>query len=213
MTEYNLFDLFEKYHKETKYDLMKYMNLRTPKSKKTIFCATRYGNVMASRGSVIPHFFNQIKKNNEITITNPNMTRFLMSLDESVDLVLHAFLNGKNGEIFVKKSPACTIKDLANAIIKMSNSKCKIRYIGTRHGEKIYETLVSEEEMINCKEYSKFFKIVPDNRSLDYEKYFTIGSKKFLKSSYNSHNTKRLNINEIIKKIKKLSNTYNEKFL
>jgi UDP-N-acetylglucosamine 4,6-dehydratase len=183
------------------------------KNKKTILCATRYGNVMASRGSVIPHFFKQIKKNNEITITNPLMTRFLMSLDESVDLVVYAFLNGKNGEIFVRKSPASSVEDLAKAIIQITKQKCKIKYIGTRHGEKIYETLVSQEEMLNCKSYPKFYKILPDNRSLDYKKYFSIGAKNSPPDSYTSHNTTRLSINQIIRKIKNLRDFDNEKFI
>ena len=171
----------------------------------TVICATRYGNVMASRGSVIPLFFEQIKKNKKITITSPNMTRFLMSLEESVELVLEAFKNGKNGEIFVYKSPACSIENLAKAIINMTKTNSKISYIGTRHGEKLFETLVSQEELLNSKSYKKFFKIVPDNRDLDYSKYFAKGRNKPLKESYTSHNTNRLNVNQIIKKIKSLS--------
>ena len=171
----------------------------------TVICATRYGNVMASRGSVIPLFFEQIKKNKKITITSPNMTRFLMSLEESVELVLEAFKNGKNGEIFVYKSPACSIENLAKAIINMTKTNSKISYIGTRHGEKLFETLVSQEELLNSKSYKKFFKIVPDNRDLDYSKYFAKGRNKPLKDAYTSHNTNRLNVNQIIKKIKSLS--------
>ena len=131
---------------------------RDLKNSKTTICATRYGNVMASRGSVIPLFFKQTKKNNPITITSPNMTRFLMSLEESVELVLEAFKNGKNGEIFVYKSPACTIENLAKAILKITKTKSKIKYIGTRHGEKLFETLVSQEELLNSKSYKKFLK-------------------------------------------------------
>jgi len=171
----------------------------------TVICATRYGNVMASRGSVIPLFFEQIKRNKKITITSPNMTRFLMSLEESVELVLEAFKNGNNGEIFVYKSPACSIENLAKAIIKMTKTNSKISYIGTRHGEKLFETLVSQEELLNSKSYKKFFKIVPDNRDLDYSKYFAKGRNKPLKDSYTSHNTERLNVNQIIKKIKSLN--------
>ena len=171
---------------------------------KTIICATRYGNVMASRGSVIPLFFEQAKKNKNITITNPEMTRFMMSLDESVELVKYAFENGKNGEIFVFKSPACTVKVLAEAILKICKIKSKVKYIGTRHGEKIFETLVSEEEMMNSIENKKFFKILPDARDLDYNKYFTQGNIKKIKTSYNSHNTYRMNVNEVIKKINSL---------
>tara|TARA_Y100001970_G_scaffold283580_1_gene399046 strand:+ start:918 stop:1931 length:1014 start_codon:yes stop_codon:yes gene_type:complete len=181
---------------------------RNLKSKNTVICATRYGNVMASRGSVIPLFFEQIKKNKQLTITSPNMTRFLMSLEDSVELVLEAFKNGKNGEIFVYKSPSCTIENLAKAIIKMTNTKTKINYIGTRHGEKLFETLVSQEELMNAKSYKKFYKIIPDNRDLDYSKYYAKGRRQALKESYTSHNTERLNINQIIKKIKKL-NSFN----
>ena len=174
-------------------------------NKNTVICATRYGNVMASRGSVIPLFFEQIKENKKITITSPNMTRFLMSLEESVELVLEAFMNGKNGEIFVYKSPACSIENLAKAIIKMTKTNSKINYIGTRHGEKLFETLVSQEELLNSESYKKFFKIIPDNRDLDYSKYFAKGRNKSLKDSYTSHNTKMLNVNEIIEKIKSLN--------
>ena len=174
-------------------------------NKNTVICATRYGNVMASRGSVIPLFFEQIKENKKLTITSPNMTRFLMSLEESVELVLEAFKNGKNGEIFVYKSPACSIENLAKAIIKMTKTNSKINYIGTRHGEKLFETLVSQEELLNSESYKKFFKIIPDNRDLDYSKYFAKGRNKSLKDSYTSHNTKMLNVNEIIEKIKSLN--------
>jgi UDP-N-acetylglucosamine 4,6-dehydratase/5-epimerase len=170
----------------------------------TVLCATRYGNVMASRGSVIPLFFEQLKNFKHITITNPKMTRFLMSLEESVELVLHAFNNGKNGEIFVYKSPATTIENLAKAIIQITNIDGKIKYIGTRHGEKLYESLVSQEEFFNTEDYGKFYKISPDNRKLDYDKFFTKGISKNFKESYNSHNTKQLNIKEVIKKIKSL---------
>ena len=177
---------------------------RDLENKNTVICATRYGNVMASRGSVIPLFFSQIKKNKQLTITNSNMTRFLMSLEESVELVLEAFKNGKNGEIFVYKSPSCTIENLAKAIVKITNKKVKINYIGTRHGEKLYETLVSQEELMNAKLYKKFYKIIPDNRNLDYNKYFAKGRKKVLQQSYTSHNTTKLNVEQIVKKIKKL---------
>ena len=177
---------------------------RDLKNSQTIICATRYGNVMASRGSVIPLFFKQTSKNNPITITSPDMTRFLMSLEESVELVLEAFKNGKNGEIFVYKSPACTIENLAKAIIKITKTRSKIKYIGTRHGEKLFETLISQEELLNSKSYKKFYKILPDSRDLDYNKYFHKGRVSKLKDSYTSHNTTRLNVDEIIKKIIKL---------
>jgi len=171
---------------------------------KTIICATRYGNVMASRGSVIPLFFEQTRKNKHLTITSPEMTRFLMSLEESVELVMEAFKNGKNGEIFVYKSPACTVENLAKAIIKITNTKSNIKYIGTRHGEKLFETLISQEELLNSKSYKNFFKILPDNRDLDYNKYFLKGRRNKLKDAYTSHNTTRLNVKQIINKIKKL---------
>ena len=182
-------------------------------NKNTVICATRYGNVMASRGSVIPLFFEQIKENKKLTITSPNMTRFLMSLEESVELVLEAFKNGKNGEIFVYKSPACTIENLAKAIIKMTITNSKINYIGTRHGEKLFETLVSQEELLNSESYKKFFKIIPDNRDLDYSKYFAKGRNKPLKDSYTSHNTKMLSVNEIIEKIKSLNSFDYKKYV
>ena len=182
-------------------------------NKNTVICATRYGNVMASRGSVIPLFFEQIKENKKLTITSPNMTRFLMSLEESVELVLEAFKNGKNGEIFVYKSPACSIENLAKAIIKMTKTNSKINYIGTRHGEKLFETLVSQEELLNSESYKKFFKIIPDNRDLDYSKYFAKGKNKSLKDSYTSHNTNMLNVNEIIEKIKLLNSFDYKKYV
>lgn len=186
---------------------------RNLKTNQTVICATRYGNVMASRGSVIPLFFHQIKKNKEITITSPNMTRFLMSLEESVQLVLEAFKNGKNGEIFIYKSPACTIEKLAKAIIKISKENAKINYIGTRHGEKLFETLVSQEEFLNTQSYKKFFKIIPDNRDLDYNKYFILGSNKSLREAYTSHNTDRLSEAQIIKKIKSLTSFDYKKYV
>ena len=182
-------------------------------NKNTVICATRYGNVMASRGSVIPLFFEQIKENKKITITSPNMTRFLMSLEESVELVLEAFMNGKNGEIFVYKSPACSIENLAKAIVKMTKTNSKINYIGTRHGEKLFETLVSQEELLNSESYKKFFKIIPDNRDLDYSKYFAKGRNKSLKDAYTSHNTNRLNVNQIIEKIKSLNSFDYKKYV
>lgn len=175
-------------------------NARLLDSNETILTATRYGNVMGSRGSVIPLFIDLIKSNKEITITDPKMTRFLMSLDESVSLVMYAFNNANQGDIFVQKSPACTIYDLAIALKEIFNSKCRIKTIGTRHGEKLYESLVSREEMIKAKELDNYFKIPSDNRDLNYSKYFFEG--KQLDSSikeYNSHNTERLNISQIKK--------------
>ena len=164
----------------------------------TIFCATRYGNVMCSRGSVIPLFVNQIKNNLPITITDPQMTRYLMSLDESVDLVLHAFNNGSQGDIFVQKSPACTILDLVSALKNIFNYKKENIIIGTRHGEKLYESLLSREEMARVEDNGKFFRLPCDNRSLNYDKFFKEGkeiNKEY--KEYTSHNTKRLSVEEI----------------
>ena len=165
-----------------------------------IFCATRYGNVMCSRGSVIPLFVNQIQNNNPLTITDPNMTRFLMSLDESVDLVMHAFDKGSPGDIFVQKSPACTLLDLAKALKNIFNYEKDNLIIGTRHGEKLYESLLSREEMARVDNHGKFYRLPADNRSLNYDKYYEEGkeiSKEF--KEYTSHNTKRLNVKEIEK--------------
>ncbi len=167
--------------------------------KKGIFCATRYGNVICSRGSVIPLFVDQIKKNKPITITDPNMTRYLMSLKDAVSLVLYAFNEGLNGDIFVQKAPASTIGDLVLALKEIFNYKKENIIIGTRHSEKFYETLISREEMARVEDRGKFFKVPPDNRGLDYENYFTKG-KEILSETleYTSHNTKRLKVNEII---------------
>jgi|TARA_B100001059_G_scaffold234966_1_gene279089 UDP-glucose 4-epimerase len=171
---------------------------------KTQFCATRYGNVMGSRGSVIPLFINQIKNKKPLTITNPEMTRFLMSLEESVNLVVHAFKNGSNGDIFIQKSPAATISTIAKALISIYKSSSKIQYIGTRHGEKAYESLVSSEEMVKVKSFKNFYKIPLDNRGLNYNKYFNKGSKKLSNiSDYNSNNAERLDLNGVIKILKK----------
>ena len=167
-------------------------------STKTIVCLTRYGNVMASRGSVIPLFIDQIKKNKSITITDPNMTRFLMSLDDAVKLVLFAFENGKPGDIFVNKAPASSIKTLANAIIQLSNKKVEIKNIGTRHGEKLYETLCTREEMMKSEDLGSFYRIPADHRDLNYNKYFIEGSDDISNvEDYNSNNTNILNINEV----------------
>ncbi|HGU1572023.1 TPA: polysaccharide biosynthesis protein, partial [Escherichia coli] len=140
-----------------------------------VLCATRYGNVMASRGSVIPLFIDKIKNNQELTITDPKMTRFLMSLEDSVDLVLHAFENGQQGDIFVQKAPASTIEDLAQAIKGLFNSEASNKIIGTRHGEKLYETLVSREEMVKAQDMGKYYRIPADNRDLNYDKYILDG--------------------------------------
>jgi UDP-glucose 4-epimerase len=173
--------------------------------KKTIFCATRYGNVMLSRGSVIPKFISQIQKKEDITITNPAMTRFMMSLSQSVNLVMFAMKNGSQGDIFVQKSPATTMLILANTLKKIFNSKSKIILIGTRHGEKEHETLVSKEEMAKVIEYNKFYRIPNDQRGLNYEFFFSKGNNKIEKiNEYNSSNTYRLNEAELEKILLKL---------
>ncbi len=180
----------------------KLMLAKSIQNNKSIFCATRYGNVMCSRGSVIPLFINQIKSNNPITITDPNMTRYLMSLDESVELVLHAFDKGLSGDIFVQKSPACTILDLASALKEIFNYEKENIIIGTRHGEKLYESLLSREEMSRVKDDGNFYRLPSDNRGLNYEKFFERGQKILDESKeYTSHNTKRLNISEIKEKL------------
>jgi UDP-glucose 4-epimerase len=163
----------------------------------TVFCGTRYGNVMASRGSVIPLFINQIKHNQPITVTDPNMTRFMMSLDSAVELVLFAFEHGENGDIFVKKSPATTIESLALAIKELYGSTSDVRIIGSRHGEKLFETLVNREEMAKAEDMGDYFKIPADTRDLNYNKFFTEGTEAVSQTDeYNSHNTKRLDVKE-----------------
>jgi UDP-glucose 4-epimerase len=159
---------------------------------------TRYGNVMMSRGSVIPLFLDQIRTGKELTITDPNMTRFLMSLDESVDLVLHAYKNGKQGDIFVQKAPASTIGSLAQAVVEIFGKNNIIRIIGTRHGEKLYESLVSREEMARVEDNSGYFRIPADNRDLNYAKYFSDGEKQISNlDDYTSHNTERLSVDQV----------------
>ena len=171
-------------------------------NKNTSFCATRYGNVMCSRGSVIPLFVNQIKNNNPITITDPNMTRYLMSLDESVDLVMYAFSEGISGDIFVQKSAACTLRDLVIALKQIFNYEKENCLIGTRHGEKLYESLLSREEMARSQDLGRFYRLPSDNRDINYEKYFEEGKDINIDyEEYNSHNTKRLNVNEIKEKL------------
>lgn len=161
----------------------------------TVLCGTRYGNVMGSRGSVIPLFIDQIKHGDDITVTNPDMTRFMMSLDQAVDLVIHAFEYGNGGDIFVRKSPAATIDQLARVLLDIFNSSGKISVIGTRHGEKVYETLVSQEEMPVAIEEEMYYHVPADVRGLNYSKYMTEGRE--IKESYNSHNTYRLSDNEL----------------
>ena len=164
----------------------------------TIFCATRYGNVMCSRGSVIPLFVSQIKSNKPITITDPEMTRYLMTLDQSVDLVMHAFTKGKPGDIFVQKAPACTLLDLVIALKKIFNYGKDHLVIGTRHGEKLYESLLSREEMARVHDQGKFFRLPSDNRSLNYDMYFEEGKEISREhKEYTSHNTERLTVDQI----------------
>lgn len=178
---------------------------RTVDPTKTLICGTRYGNVMASRGSVIPLFVNQIKSGKDLTITDPNMTRFLMNLDQAVDLVLYAFENAKTGDIMVQKSIACTIGDLAKAISDIFNVKNNIKIIGTRHGEKLYETLLTKEEFFVAEDLGDFYRIPADTRTLNYEKYFSQGTPSLsIENEYNSHNIKRLNLFEIKEKLMEL---------
>jgi UDP-N-acetylglucosamine 4,6-dehydratase/5-epimerase len=163
-----------------------------------IICATRYGNVMASRGSVIPLFVSQIKEGKSLTVTDPNMTRFLMSLEDSVDLVLYAYEHGQQGDIFVQKAPASTVADLAQALTELFGGKEEARIIGTRHGEKLYESLISREEMAHAQDMGGYYRIPADNRDLNYAQYFSEGEEKISHSEdYTSHNTKRLNVEQI----------------
>jgi len=178
---------------------------RMSSKSETKLCITRYGNVMGSRASVIPRFLECIKKGNDLMITHPSMTRFLMSLEESIDLVFYAFKNGEQGDIFVKKSPACKIIDLASCLKKIFNSKCNIKISGIRHGEKLYETLVSREEMSKALDLGKYYRILTDNRDLNYDLYESTGDVKANKyEDYNSENTKMLNIKELFQLLKKL---------
>jgi UDP-N-acetylglucosamine 4,6-dehydratase len=171
----------------------------------TVLCATRYGNVMASRGSVIPLFIGQIKAGSALTITDPGMTRFLMSLEDSVDLVLHAFEHGRQGDIFVQKAPASTIEILALALGKIFNREVFVRVIGTRHGEKLYESLVSREEMAKAEDMGRYFRIPADNRDLNYNKYFIEGEPRISNfEDYTSHNTERLDVDGVQQLLLKL---------
>jgi len=167
---------------------------------KTVICATRYGNVMASRGSVIPLFIEQIKEGRPLTVTDPNMTRFMMSMDQAIDLVLYAFENGQPGDIFVRKSPAATIGTLAEALRLIFKANNPLKIIGTRHGEKLYETLLTREEMARAEDLGDYYRIVPDTRDLNYGLYFTEGRYDIsLKEDYNSHNAPKLDLDELIK--------------
>ena len=175
-------------------------------SGKTKICCTRYGNVMCSRGSVIPLWIDQIKAGNPITVTEPSMTRFIMSLDEAVDLVLFAFEHGENGDILVQKAPACTIQTQAEAVCELfGGNKEDIRVIGIRHGEKMYETLLTKEECANAVDMGNFYRVPADNRGLNYDKYFTEGNlKKAQIEEFNSNNTRRLDLEETKAKIASL---------
>ena len=171
---------------------------RTQNDGETVICATRYGNVMASRGSVIPLFVEQLKSGMPLTITDPNMTRFLMSLEDSVDLVLHAFEHGEQGDIFVQKAAASTVNDLANALKELFGKDNQIHIIGTRHGEKLYESLISREEMARAEDLGDYYRIPADNRDLNYAQYFSEGEEKIShQEDYTSHNTERLNITQV----------------
>ncbi|MDR0288385.1 MAG: polysaccharide biosynthesis protein [Clostridiales bacterium] len=176
-----------------------------------VICGTRYGNVMASRGSVIPWFVKQIKDGEAITVTEPKMTRFLMSLDNAVDLVLFAYENAKPGDIFVQKAPASTIEDLAQALKEVFNADNKIKIIGTRHGEKLYESLLTREEISRSEDLGNYFRIPIDDRDLNYDLYYDKGNKIMdSEMEYNSHNTERLNVEQIKELLLKLDYIQNE---
>jgi UDP-glucose 4-epimerase len=175
---------------------------RTVSPDKTLICGTRYGNVMASRGSVIPLFVQQIKSGQPLTVTDPNMTRFLMSIDEAVELVVYAFQNAKAGDIMVQKAPSAKIGDLAQAIKEIFNAGNEIKIIGTRHGEKLYETLLTKEEYLVAEDLGGFYRVPCDNRDLNYDKYFVDGNERLSEyKEYNSHNTEILNIEQIKEKL------------
>ena len=164
----------------------------------TVLCATRYGNVMASRGSVIPLFVSQLKEGKPLTVTDPNMTRFLMSLEDSVDLVLYAFEHGQQGDIFVQKAPASTVADLAQALKELLSKDNPVREIGTRHGEKLYESLISREEMAKAQDMGGYYRIPADNRDLNYSQFYSEGEEKIShQEDYTSHNTERLNVAQV----------------
>lgn len=178
---------------------------KTVESDQTLICGTRYGNVMASRGSVIPLFIDQIKNGHPLTVTDPNMTRFLMSLEEAVELVVFAFENAEAGDIMVQKAPASTIGDLAKAVIEIFNASNKIKIIGTRHGEKLFETLLTKEERVCAQDMEGYFKVPADKRDLYYDKYFVEGIEHLkCTEDYNSHNTERLCLEQIKDKLLKL---------
>ncbi|WHY77381.1 nucleoside-diphosphate sugar epimerase/dehydratase [Neobacillus sp. WH10] len=191
---------------------------KTVSPEKTLICGTRYGNVMASRGSVIPLFIEQIKSGQPLTVTDPNMTRYLMSLEEAVELVIFAFHNAAAGDIMVQKAPASLIGDLAQAVKELFNAENEIKVIGTRHGEKLYETLLTREEYVVAEDMGGFFRVPADQRDLNYDKYFVDGNKKLTTvEEYNSQNTELLNIEQIKEKLLALDyvqdelNKWNEK--
>lgn len=178
---------------------------------RTSLCCTRYGNVMASRGSVIPLFIKQIKEGRPLTVTDPNMTRFLMSLDDAVDLVLYAYENGQQGDTFVQKAPASTIGDLARALVELFQADNEIKVIGTRHGEKLYETLLTREEMAHAQDLGGYYRIPADNRDLNYGVYFVEGEEQLSRAQdYHSHNTERLDVAGIKEKLLRLELVRNE---
>lgn len=184
---------------------------RSVDKSETIFCGTRYGNVMASRGSVIPLFIEQIKSGKPLTVTDPDMTRFMMTLDDAVDLVLYAFEHGKSGDIFVQKSPATSVDTLAKALISLYDSKSSIKVIGTRHGEKLYETLINREEKIKAIELDNYFCIPADNRDLNYNSYLSEGESEISEiEEYTSHNTERLGVEETKKLLLRLKEIGND---
>ena len=180
-------------------------NGRNLRDNQTVICRTRYGNVMASRGSVIPLFCDQIEQGKALTITNPEMTRFMMTLEDAVDLVIYAFEHGQQGDLFVQKAPAATIDVLAQAVKELKNSNAEIQHIGSWHGEKLYEVLVTKEEMVGAEDLGDYFRIPADNRNLNYAKYENNGDKKLdVVEEYNSHNTKRLDVEGMKKLLLKL---------
>lgn len=177
----------------------------------TTICCTRYGNVMASRGSVIPLWIDQIKAGKEITITDPNMTRYMMTLEDAVDLVLYAFQHGKNGDLFVQKAPAATLDVLAKALTGLFKTNTPVRVIGTRHGEKLYETLVTREEMAKSEDMGDYYRVPADNRDLNYDKYFIEGQEEIATiEDYHSHNTRQLNVEEMKELLLKLEIVNNQ---
>jgi UDP-N-acetylglucosamine 4,6-dehydratase/5-epimerase len=174
-------------------------------SNNQVFCGTRYGNVMASRGSVIPLFIDQIKMGKQITITDPEMTRFMMTLEDAVDLVLYAFKNGKPGDLFVQKAPAAKIETLVKALLELYDAKNEIKIIGVRHGEKLYETLVNREDMVKADDLGEYYRIPADNRDLNYDQYFVDGDRSIsTMEEYHSHSTRRLGVEEMKELLLKL---------